>query len=298
MLPDILLRQLKGIIEERMSPTPFSRGEILPISNYGQTTYSPGYMKFRRTLVTNYKVYDPTPFTGQKITGTTSILDNPRLFTWRNKVWDTATDVTPAQLEACESVLDYNLVLEIAKSADEGWNNFLENVAVFGVTGDQIPGLLNGSGIPQAIDLNNFYNGSLNGSQKVDILVDWAGAVPRFTNYRYSTSVLALSPRLMQDLNKTTFAITGSTTSLSALSVLKERLMNLNPEYRIVEAPILEQAKCMAFLPYDPELVGFGVVDLRQWVRLGGEKIEHAGASMGIVAEQPESAIIVRTPNS
>lgn len=296
MLPDILLRELRGIIEERMAPTPFARGEILPVGNYGMELFTPGYSKYRATIVTNFKVYSPTPFSGRPIIGTTSILDNPRLVTFRNKSWASGIEITAAMLEAAKSINDYDVIVESAKSTDDGWNNFIENCAVFGVTGDQIPGLLNGSGIPQASDASNFYNGSINGSQMVDTIVDWAGAVRRFSGYRYSTEVLVMSPRLLQQLNKITFAITGSTTDRSVLSVLMERLNNLNPNYRIVEAPICEQAKFMAFLPYDLDLVGLGVVPLRQFE--SANKLDWHGSTLGVVAEQPESGLIVRLPNS
>lgn len=299
MLPDILIKEMRGFIEERLAPTPYAAGMILPVSNYGQTVFSPGYMKTRRTIVSNYKVADFTPFTGDKVnSGTTTILDNPRLFKWNNKAWDNITETPPAVIESCRTIHNWDIFREIAKSADEGWNAFIENTAVYGITGDQIPGLLNGSGIPQAIETANFYNGSLNGSQMVDLIVDWAGAVRRNSGYRYKTSVLAISPKLHQQLNKTTFAIVGSTTSYSVLQVLQERLQFLDPNYRIVEAPANETGKFMAFLPYDPELVGLGVVNLKQYVRYGGEKIEYVGSTLGVVAEQPESSLIVRTPNS
>jgi hypothetical protein len=296
MLPDILLRELRGIIEERMAPTPFAKGEILPISNYGMELFTPGYQKYRSTIVSSFRVYNPAPFSGKQNIGTTSILDNPRLVTFRNKNWASGIEINPAMLEAARAINNYDVITEAAKSTDDGFNNFIENAAVFGVTGDQIPGLLNGSGIPQSVETANYYNGSINGSQIVDNIIEWAGAVRRFSNYRYQTEVFVLSPRLRQQFNKITFAIAGSTTDRSVLSVLKERLMDLNPNYRIVEAPICEQAKFMAFLPYDPELVGLGVVPLRQYVR--PEKLDWHGSTLGVVAEQPESSLVVRTPNS
>jgi hypothetical protein len=258
--------------------------------------FDPGYSKYRATIVSNFRVYNATPWSGRQILGTTSILDNPRLVTWRNKGFASGIEVTPAMLEAAMKVNNYDVITEAAKSTDDSWNNFIENIAVFGNTADNIPGLLNGSGIPQATDASNFYNGSLNGSQMVDIVVDWAGAVRRFSNYRYQTEVLVMSPRLLQQFNRITFAITGSTTDRSVLSVLMERLQNLNPNYRIVEAPACEQAKFMAFLPYDPELVGLGIVPLRQFTQ--PNKLDWHGSTLGVVAEQPESSLVVRLPNS
>jgi hypothetical protein len=298
MLPSIILQQMQGIIQERQAPTPYARGEILAISNYNQSLGTTGFTKMRATLVTTFRSVDYSPLSGNNtITGTTQLLDSPRLVGWRAKDFNTISEFSPGQIEVCSKYENFDMFIDVADSADLGWANFNENLAIYGHTADQIPGMLNGSGIPQTIDLNNFYNGSLNGSQMVDILLEYASLTKRQTGYTYSPEVMAIPSKLWLQLNKVTFAIAGSTTRESALTVLEDRLRKVNPNYRIVESPTQDNAKFIAFLPFDPDLIGLGVVDLKQYIRYGGEKIEHAGTALGVVAQQSSSGLIVKMAN-
>jgi hypothetical protein len=298
MIPSIVVQNLQGLIKEIQAPTPYARGEILPVAGYKQSLFSAGFSKMRAQLVTSYRPVDYTPLLAvTSNSATTQILDTPRLITWRNKGYNTSTPITAMQVEACMEYQDFSMFTDIGTSAIEGWDAMVEGTAVKGITIDQIPGILNASGIPQATETANFFNGSMTGSQMVDILLFWASAVKRTTFYRYSTKVMALPSKLYLQLNQSTFAIAGSTTDRSVLSVLLERLKNIDPEYRIVESPIQDFSKFILLCPFDPEQIGLGLVPLRVQIRKNGEVIDHNAAIMGCVAQHSESGLVIRLPN-
>jgi hypothetical protein len=296
MIPSILNLLMRGWLTEVEAPTPIANGEVLSISNYGCNVNSAGFMVFRQQVVSNFLQSDFTPFTQQYSAGTTNVLEPAKQQSYPVKTFTNRLNYTPAQIRQCEAIQDWGLFQRHSESVMMSWDRFVENAAVFGIPSAGIPGLLN-SPIPQAIENANFYNGSLNGVQMVDIFLNWASYMYISTNFRFKPQVLALSPRLVDILGRTPFSQPGTLTPLSALDVLNERMAKRYGNIsRVVEVPIMEAAKFMAFLPADPEKIGLGVIDMTYDDY--NSSIETTGGCLGVVIQHSEAGLIVRTPNS
>lgn len=288
----INIEQLHGYIRMAMKanpiPTPFVSDEIVPIDRNTIGICAKTIELENVQFISNFLAFDCNICGQNTVTGTTNYELNP-VNSFRTKAFSSVKPYTALQKKYA-SEGRFNVLAEIPISQQEAWENMLEALILYGSPSEGIPGFLWGSGIPQQVDTNNFFNGSLTGTQMVSILTAYANIIGETNRYAYVAGTMIIPTNYATVLNNTNY---NAQTSESVLDVLKTRLGSLpGGAVRLVVASSLEAAKSIIILPTDSEVIKIHATNLETIV--DDREIASVANTAGVVAFIPTAGRVIR----
>jgi hypothetical protein len=295
-----LVSQLRAaaidVVRTIEAPTPIAAGYLLEFSDYGYSLYDRSIEYTSMGFVANFKVHHRSPFVKSSV-GTVNLTEQPRNVR------------QPIHIHSCEVLLDattlkswnhlglIDLVGEQASAKVLGWDHFVENALVFGIPSLNIPGLLQGSGIPIYAEPLNFATASA--QTMLDTTLALINSVAINSRMRFQPTRVGMPLGFFNLLVKTTMSTNDSR---SVLTVLKERLaegfgtMDSKPR-EIIAIPSLDTTRTMCIIDTETQNVGACVFDLEEVESgaVGGSFLStHNAGLAGVVAKRPQSSLIVR----
>lgn len=276
-------------IKSTPAPTPLVQGQLMKVSPLGLDFCKTSIEIEQITIGSNFLEFDTTPWAQRYTAGTTNLNQEGKI-SYGVKKFMNRNPFDPWQLKAA-ACGNLNWLTETTMSALLAWDAMNEAAAVYGIPQLGVSGLLWGSGIPQAVETLNYFDGSLNGVQLVDAVMKWVDRVHYATQFRYRSNVIGMPPKLVKVLNDTLY-ITGQTAN--CLSILKDRISGSLSKPELVSITSFNDLNIMAFIDDDVEKIALCRTELASETH--SSQLDFAGVAGGVIALHPYSHLIVRLP--
>jgi Uncharacterized protein conserved in bacteria (DUF2184) len=295
-----LVQQLQNaaidVVRTIENPTPIAAGKLINFSDYGYALWDRAIEYTSIGFAANFRVHHRSPYVRSNV-GTVNLTEQPRIIRQPIFIESCEVDLDAETMKTWERVGILDLYTEQLKAKVIAWDQLVENALLYGIPSLNIPGLLQGSGIPIYAEPLNFALATP--QQMLTQCLALINSVAINSKMRFQPTRVGMPLNFFNLLNTTTMS---STDSRSVLTVLRERLAEGfgtgdSMPREIIAVPSLDTTRTMVILDTAVGNVGACVFDLEETSSgeyRGGYTSKHSGGIAGVVAKRPMSSLIVR----
>lgn len=295
-----LIQQLKAaavdVVRTIEAPTPLAAGNLINFSDYNYSLFDRAIEYTSLGFVANFRVHHRSPFVKSTV-GTVNLTEQPRIIRQPIHIHSCEVELDPITIKTWARVGLIDLYQEQLKAKILAWDNFVENALIYGIPSLNIPGMLQGSGVPIYAEPLNYATATA--QQMLDTTLTLINSVAINSRMRFQPTRIGMPLTFYNLLVRTTIS---STDSRSVMTVLKERLAegfgtpNSAPR-EIIAIPSLDQTRTMMICDTDTGNLGAAIWNLEESGSGGSDRgyvSNHVAALAGIVAKRPMASLIVR----
>jgi hypothetical protein len=298
---------LTEVLDQLVPELPLIGGDVISLSSYGKSMYDGQISWTNYAMTANFIRTQDAPYNVTEY-GTVQIIEEPRLViqlihTEASKV--SFNSIAFKKMEKQKTLIDWYTSQITAKVT--AWDERINNIILFGIPTANVPGLLQGSGIPLVTSLVNMSSAS------VDAIINEfvrLCLIPSVSSQRlFKPSLIGIPSDLYNILNTRNFSSTGAVIE-SVLDVILKRLQTSDgynkpgqPQWKITSVPQFNTNKIMTILPEDANQIGAGIWDLESFYSTDNSESHnetqegcassHCGGYLGVVAKRPSSGCVV-----